>query len=137
MPDQSLLHQNRAMIGKWSIDRYMDLIRWWVAGAAVIIIILVLLDERQEYVLLIEALACLISGWRVAQVGGGKTESITAGVLIGLGLGAAASVSRFILAPQLGWAINIVRETLLTALIAALVTVSTTLILNLRLKSTN
>ena len=132
-----MLRQNRAMIGKWSVDRYKGLTHWWVTGGAVIIILLVLLGERQEFVLLVETAVCLVIGWRVAKANGGKTESITAGALIGLGLGAAASVSRFILTPQLGWAINIVRETLLTALIAALVTVSATLIINLRFKSTN
>lgn len=118
MPDYSTAPRSRAMIGKWSVERYVELLRNWVIGIAVILVVLVLDQKPQGLVVLIEALFMLLVGWLVRRAQGGRVESLTAGAMSGLALGLVISISRFVVVPKLYWAVNIIVETLLTGFVA-------------------
>ncbi len=120
MTDTQTLPPTRAMIGKWSVDRYVELIRKWVIGVVVVLAVLVLDQRPQGLVIGLEAVFVLFVGWLVRRQNGGRVEALTAGAMTGLALGLVASVSRLILFPKLYWVVNIIVETLLTGFAAAL-----------------
>lgn len=120
MSDPSTFAPTRAMIGKWSVERYIELIRKWVIGVAVVVAVLVLDQRPSGLVVGLEVVFMLFIGWLVRRRSGGRTEALTAGAMTGLALGLVASVSRFIIFPKLYWAMNVIVETLLTGFAAAL-----------------
>lgn len=120
--------QARAMIGKWSVERYIGLVRRWTLIAGAVVMLGVLTGQPRELVLLCEFIAVAAVGWLVAKRGGGKVESLSAGAMMGAALGLVASVSRYIHGPTLGTAMNVIIETILTTVVAPFITVSTTLI---------
>ncbi len=124
----------RAMIGKWSVDRYVSLIRRWTIGAAGAVMLLVLARPTRWLVVGLELLIVIGIGWLVARRDGGKVESLTAGAFVGVALGLATAVGRFILTPTLTNGLAIIIETVFTMIIAALVAVSTGLIISLTRK---
>ncbi|MEK7538114.1 MAG: hypothetical protein AAB619_04055 [Patescibacteria group bacterium] len=131
MTDTQTLPPTRAMIGKWSVDRYVGLIRRWMIGAMLLVALLVLAQQRRELIVAVEALAVIGLAWLVARRDGGKVESLTTGVFAGIGLGLAASVSKYILNPTITNGLLIIVETVLTTVLAALAAVSTVLIITL------
>ncbi|MBI5467026.1 MAG: hypothetical protein HY975_02315 [Candidatus Kerfeldbacteria bacterium] len=113
----------RAMIGRWSVDRYVSTIRNWVIGAAVVIVVLVLDQKAQVVVVALEALFFLFIGALMRSRGGGRVEVLTAGAMSGLALGLVASVGRLIVYLSLYWVFNLIVETLLTGFLAALIAI--------------
>ena len=131
MSDIQTLPPTRAMIGRWGVDRYVSLLRKWSVVASVIAIILVLSQQPRSIVIGWEIIVTAAAGWLVARRQGGKIESLAAGAFVGVSLGAVVSLSRFVLNPNLANGLLIMIETVLTAVVAALITVSTVIILTL------
>lgn len=128
MSDTQSLPPTKAMIGKWSVDRYVALIRRWAIGSALLTALVTLAALNRALVVMLEILTVVIIGWIVARRGGGKVESLTSGAFVGIILGLASSVSRFILHPTVTSASMIVVETVLSTIIATLVAMSAGLI---------
>lgn len=131
MSDLQSLPPTRAMIGRWGIDRYIGLLRRWSLIASAIAVALVLSKQAQTIVIGWELLVTVAVGWLVTKRDGGKIESLAAGAFVGVSLGVAVSVTRYILNPILANGLMILIETVITTTLASLVTVSTVLILNL------
>jgi len=119
------------MIGKWSVDRYVSLIRRWSVVAAILILILVLGRQASWLVAVTEIVIVCLIGWMVQRRGGGKTESLTAGSFMGVMLGLIASIGRYAVHPTLANGILILVETVLTTVLAAILVTATVLVLNL------
>ncbi|MBI2984933.1 MAG: hypothetical protein HYY50_04915 [Candidatus Kerfeldbacteria bacterium] len=109
-----------AMIGRWSVDRYLNFLAVPALGAALAAHILVWLEVSASFIVAAEVLFFLIIGFRMAAHQGQRTEVLTAGAMIGMAVGFGASLAKFLLQPQLVTLINIISETLLTALIGSL-----------------
>ena len=116
------------MIGKWSVDRYMALIRRWMYVGGGMVAILTLTSQARWMTIVVEAVILLAIGWIVVQRSGGKTESLAAGAFVGIFLGLASSLCHYIVAPNVANGISIIIETLVTGLAAPLVAVTGTLI---------
>lgn len=131
MSDLQSLPPTRAMIGRWGVDRYVSLLRRWSLLASAVVALLVLIGQGRSIVIGWELLVVIAVGWLVVKREGGKIESLAAGAFIGVSLGAVASVARYVLDPSLANGLFILIETAVTTMLAALVTVSTVIILNL------
>ncbi len=131
MSEQSTLPPTKAMIGKWSVDRYIALIRRWVIGSAILIILLVLTSQPRLFVTIVEVLIIIGVSWLVVQQGGGKVESLAAGAFVGVAFGIASSVSHVILVPTLANSLGIIIETLITTVVSMVLSVCVNLLLNL------
>lgn len=129
-PDQSEADQERlesftpqavrSAVGRWSVDRYVGLIRPTIiiAGAGTVLLVLFRID--QVAVTLIEVGACLWIGLMVSRRGGHRVEALTAGAMTGLALGFMTGLSRFALEPTGYWLINILFETIVFGLVGAI-----------------
>lgn len=124
MSDRQMLPPTRAMIGKWSVDRYVTLLRRWAIVTALLVALLTLTSQSRAITVGIEILAVVLIGWMVTRRDGGKTESVTAGAFFGIMLGLASSMSRFVLQPTIASASMIIVETILSAVVATLIAVS-------------
>lgn len=120
MDTPSGLPPARAMIGRWSVDRYIQFVRWWVVGSGLVLLLMVLRQVDQAWVALVELAVCGLTGLRVKRHGGGRLEALMAGAFLGFGLGLIVSLGRFALRPGFVWLMNIIVETALTAVIAGL-----------------
>lgn len=127
----SELPPERVAIGKWSIDQYVRVVRWWAVAWGLMAAWMVIMSKPQAWIFGLEAAAFLSLGYSVQRRGGGRVEALVAGSMSGLLIGFLVSSSRFLLQLKTIWAINIVSETLLTALLGAVLTVSGTLIASL------
>lgn len=121
----------RAMIGRWGVDRYVTLLRRWSLIASVIVAVLVLSRQPSSVVIGWEVIVIVAVGWLVAKRDGGKIESLAAGAFVGVSLGAVVSLTRYVLNPVLANGLLIIIETVVTTLLASLVTVSTVIVLKL------
>lgn len=119
------------MIGKWSVDRYLQLIRRWVILSGTAVLFLGLIGWSRTVPITLEAITLILIGWMVVRGGGGKLEAVTAGVVAGAMLGFASSIGRFVHHPTIGSGLNLIIETFLTAFLATLLTVSAGLITTL------
>lgn len=128
MSEMSTLPPTRAMIGKWSVDRYVGLLRRWILLSAAPILLLSLYGMSRTWTILIEAGIVGYIGSLVTQRGGGKTESITAGAFVGVALGLVDSFGRYIHHPTVATGLTIIIETVVTAILATIVAVSAALI---------
>lgn len=115
----------RAAVGRWSVDRYVRLIRPPVVIIGVFVVILVLFRVHQVAVTVIQASACVWVGLMVHRRGGQRIEAITAGAMIGLALGSMTGFSRFILEPSGYWFVNILFETIIFGLVGAILALGT------------
>ncbi len=122
---------SRAMIGGWNTDQYIHVLRLPIIVVTVVILAAVLTGLSQTLVIILEALSAVWMGWLVQRSHGRRVESLTAGALSGLGMGLAASLARFMLAPSAGTIFGGVSETLLTAIVISLLTVSANILLSL------
>ncbi len=137
MLDAHSLPPTKAMIGKWSVDRYVSLIRRWTFIAACIVLGLVLSHQARSIVMAMEIITVCWIGWIVFRREGAKIEGLTAGAYVGVSLGFTASVSRYIVTPTLANGILIIIETILTTVLAAILTTATVLLLKLIYKPKN
>lgn len=131
MQDARSLPPTKAMIGKWSVDRYVSLIRRWSIISALIILVLVLGHQPRTVVVPVEVIMICSIGWLVYRRDGGKIESLAAGSFIGVVLGMTAAVGRYAVNPTLANGILIIIETVLTTVLAALLATTTVLLLKL------
>lgn len=123
---------DRAMIGKWSVDRYLTLIRPWALIAGLVVIAGALTSQPRELVMLWEVLVIGGFGWLVAKHDGGKVEALTTGAMVGAVLGIAASVGGYVHVPSLSTGLNIIVETILTTAVAPFLAVSVLIATKLR-----
>lgn len=137
MNELSTLPPTRAMIGKWSVDRYVGLIRRWTLTAAILVMFGGLVGLVRTWTITFELLLVAALGVRVARQGGGKTESIMVGVFVGLTLGLASSLGRFLRHPNLANGVMIIIETAITAVLSLLISVSAALITTLLIQKKN
>lgn len=131
MSDLQSLPPTRAMIGRWGVDRYVGLLRRWSLLAAGVAVLLVFSKQSRSIAIGWEVLVTIAVGWLVTKRDGGKIESLAAGAFVGVSLGLATSVSRYIMNPTLANGLLILIETALTTVIASLMTVTTVLLLHL------
>ncbi|GEM_PF-7016341 len=110
----------RSAVGRWSVDRYVSLIRPWVIVAGLIAILLVLFQANRVLVTLIQVAACVWVGSLVQRRRGQRIEALTAGAMTGLALGLMTGLARFALEPTGYWLINILFETILFGLVGAI-----------------
>lgn len=121
----------RAMIGRWGVDRYVSLLRRWSLIASIIVALLVLSRQPRSVVIGWELLITIAVGWLVSKRDGGKIESLAAGAFVGVSLGTTVSVTRFVMNPVLVNGLMVLIETVMTTILASVVTVATVLIFNL------
>lgn len=131
MSDVRSLPPTKAMIGKWSVDRYVSLIRRWSFIAALIILILVLSHQARSVVIVVEIIIVGWIGWLVQKREGGKIEGLAAGSFIGVVIGLVASIGRYTVNPTLANGVLIVIETVLTTVLAAMLATAAVIILKL------
>lgn len=136
MPDVGSMPPTQAMIGKWSVDRYMGLIRRWVLGAGLLVLLLML--GRQSRVLAggLEIITLIGTGWLVVRRDGGKIEGLAAGTFTGSTLGLAVAIGRWLAGPTLTNGLLIIAEPVITAILGALLCVSAILLFRLARKPT-
>lgn len=132
MSELTTLPPTRAMIGKWSVDRYVELIRRWTLVGSVLVMFGGLIGLVRTWTIPVEVLLAIFIGVRVARRGGGKTESLMAGAFVGISLGLASSLGRFLHHPTLASGLMIIIETAVTVALALLVTVSASLLTAIR-----
>ncbi len=127
---------SRATIGQWSTDQYFTLLRRPVIIMSVIILGLVVTEQSQTLVLVAELAGAVGVAWIISRHRGRRIESITSGAAIGLAMGLAASVGRFVLHPTVTDVFSGISETLITGIIVSLLTISATIFFSLRRTST-
>ncbi len=123
---------SRAMIGRWNVDQYLDLLTKPLIVFSALTLVAALLQQSSGVIVAIEAFAI---GWttrKIWQHNGRRVESLTGGVVLGLGMGLGSSLGTFIVHPTLIDAIRGVSTTLLTGLIVGLMTVSLNILLSFR-----
>lgn len=120
MPEPNDLQPSQAMIGNWSLHRYLQLLRWPTVTAAILVLGLTVLRIPSTGVLGVTLLDLLVAGWLVYRQHGRRTEALTAGAIVGLALGAATSIASFILKPGALSAINVIGQTIMTAAVGSL-----------------
>lgn len=125
-----------AMIGRWTTDQYLRLNRWWFVIGVAVIIATSPLGILPGSSLSWNALVFFLVGVMVARQHGGKTESLTSGALVGLALGFSSAVITIFFHPSAVAVVNIVAETLVTGLVAALIATCATLISQILLRQT-
>lgn len=118
------LPSSRASIGRWSVDRYIDLIRWPTLAGMAIFFVMRYFEQSASLILGLEALVCVAIGFLVVRRGGHAIEGLTAGILAGLGLGFATALAQVVLTPQPIWFVNLISEPMLTGLAGGLLAVS-------------
>lgn len=132
--EQPLVIPARSAVGRWSVDRYISLVRPWVIGIGLAVIVLVLFRINQPVITLLEAMAGIGVGVMVNRRRGQRVEALTAGAITGLSLGVASGLSRFILEPTGYWFINILFETIIFGLVGAILSLATQAAMNSRKK---
>lgn len=128
MSESQALPPTRAMIGKWTVDRYVGLLRRWVLLAAIPILFITIFGWTRTWSTLIDIVVVVSTASLIVRRGGGKTETITAGVFVGVILGLVASIGRYIHHPTVTTGPNIIIETILTTVLAMIVAISAGLI---------
>ena len=123
-------------IGRWAIDRYVRLTRWPVLATAAIVAALLYVGQPSSITWGVELILFVWLGWLVASRDGNRLESLTTGIIAGVGLGLMVSIIRLLLNRELTYVINVVAETMLTAIIGGLVTTSVTIIRKIFFRST-
>lgn len=136
MSEQFPTIPSRSVVGGWSVDRYVRLLRPWVMVAGLGAIALVLFRVQQGVITGLQVATCVVVGLLVARRGGRRVEAVAAGAMTGAALGMMTSVSRFVLAPSLYWLVNILFETLLFGLIGAMISAAAQSFLNRKKLST-
>lgn len=114
----------RSAVGRWSVDRYVRLLRPWVSVGGLAVIWLVLFRWHQLLVVMVQIGICAWLGVIVARRGGQRIEALAAGAIAGVALGAVAGISRFVLTPNPFWFVNIFFETLLFGAIGTMICAS-------------
>lgn len=131
MSDGQTLPPTKAMIGKWSVDRYVSLIRRWSYIGAAIVLIAVLGRQARFVVVIIDLIFISWVGWLIQRRDGGKIEALAGGSFIGIVLGLTASMARFVMHPTLGTGLLVIIESLATTVAAALICVCASIIFTL------
>lgn len=116
------LTANRVAIGRWTIERYVAITRWLVVVTAAVVAAGLYVQLGTMVVLGVELVGFAALSWLVVNRGGGRTEAIAAGVIAGVGTGLIVSVIRLVLNRELVYVVNIVAETMLTAIFGGMVT---------------
>lgn len=126
---------SRAMIGRWNVDQYIDLLSRPVIIFSAVALTAALIQQPQSVIIVINFFGIGWIGGLVKRHSGRPVESLTSGAVIGLAMGLAASLGTFIVHPTLLDAIQGVSATLLTGLIGSLLTASIVLLLSFRKKT--
>jgi len=121
MLNPSMAIPSRAMIGRWTVDQYLRFSRWWIVGGVAVVVLTTIVHIIPGNPLPWNAAVFFLLGVMVNRQRGSKTESLTAGALAGLAIGFVSAVVALVLDFSFVAVVNIVAETLLTGLIAALV----------------
>ena len=130
------LSGNRVSIGRWTVARYVALTRWLVILTCAMAAAGLYVAVNPMIVLGIELAGFAGLGWLVAARGGGRTEAIAAGMIAGVGIGLMVSIVRLLLHREFAWLVNIVSETMLTAVFDGLLTIVFALIKQLLFRPT-
>ena len=126
----------QVMIGRWSVARYVTLWRWPVILDAAVVVALLYVNVSQPTVAGVELLLFIILWWLVARRNGGRVESVATGLMAGAGLGLIVAIARLLIDRALIYVLNVVAETMLTALIGGLITVMIVTVKKLFIKPT-
>lgn len=132
MAELPSLVPNRAMIGRWNVDQYIDRLRWPTIAGAAVTLLMSLLQWPTISVVIVEVLALTWTGWIVSQHSGRRVEGLTAGALVGLALGLAFSLGLFLAQPNVVTLISAVWQTAVTGFVGSLIVTSVVLIVSLR-----
>jgi hypothetical protein len=124
------LTPSRASIGAWTVDRYVHLLRWPLVGGMIAIVLVLAWWANTGIVTGLTAGIALFVGLQVGRRGGRRVESLTAGCIAGFVLGLISAIKKFIAAPELLWAINIISEVLLAAVAGALLSLAGSILYN-------
>jgi len=109
----------RATVGNWTIDRYQRLLAPQLIVSPVLF--LFALFRWPNWLIIISEVAWFIFvGYRIGRRRGGRVETLVAGAVGGLFAGVATALGRWLADPSARWGVNVVTETLVTALIGAL-----------------
>ncbi len=127
----------RSAVGRWSVDRYVQLLRPGVSAGGLAVILLVLWQWSQLLVVAVQVGVCAWLGVVVARRQGQRIEALAAGAIAGVALGAVAGISRFVLTPNAYWFMNIIFETLLFGAIGAMICASVLTFIQSRTKLLN
>lgn len=122
----------RAMIGRWNVDQYIDLLRWPMIIGGGLILILGLTQRPVGAIMLAEIAGLAWTAWIVRQHHGQLSEALASGVTLGLSFGLAYSLGRFSAQPNFQTAISIVWQTLVTGIVGGCLVTSFRMILSIR-----
>ena len=122
MDQLSSLPPTNATIGRWSVDRYINILRWPVIIGLAAALGLALLRLNQNWQMAAWVIVLISVSWQIKRQGGQNIEALTAGAVTGAALGLGSSVGQMIDSPTMLALANIVSDTALTAIAGALVT---------------
>jgi len=123
---------SRVMVGRWNIDQYIDVLRWPLIVIGGIILVMSLIQLPLGAIVLVELVGVSWIAWIITKHHGHRTESLATGAMVGLAMGLAYSVGRFIILPSAIALISFVWQTLVTGVAASLLTTAITIIFSLR-----
>lgn len=115
------------MIGGWTLDRYERLLSPQLILSP-LFLVTALLRWSNVVIVLIEVAWFIALGLIISRRRGGVTETLVAGATAGLFSGLAVSLGRWLAEPSAEWGANVVAETLVSAVIGALIATSTEII---------
>ncbi len=118
------LHADRAMIGGWSVDRYVRLLQWPVGLSMLGLGFLAWQPQPTALILGLTAGLVLALAWRAFQRGAKLIECLTVGMLTGIGIGFAVGLGALIAQPQWTLVASLVAGTLWTGIAAGLISLS-------------
>jgi hypothetical protein len=122
----------RAMIGDWTVDRYQRLLSPQLVVSPVLF--LAALFRLSNFLVLgLELIWFLLVGIQIGRHRGGRVEALVAGGMGGLLAGIAVALGRWLADPSARWGANVIAETLVTAIVGALLSAASFMVIR-RLK---
>ena len=125
LPD---LPPSGAMIGRWSVDRYSDVLRWKFLGGAIGLLVITLLRFASPLIFLGQLVLFIVVAWELSRRNVGRIETLTAGAISGVVAAIAIGLGFFIINPTFATVLNIFPRIVFTALAGALLTTSAWLV---------
>ena len=108
------------MIGGWTIERYQRLLSPQLIVSPALF--LAALFRIPNAILIITEIVWFgVVGYLIGTRRGGRLEAIVAGSIGGLLAGIAVALGRWLATPTARWGVNVISETLVTAIIGALI----------------
>lgn len=118
----------RASLGGWTIERYQHILGWPVLVLSLVCFVMGLF-VAPSLVVAAQGLMIIGYGWLVAKKRVGTTPVIITGAILGLFLGASASVGIWLAADSLLWGLNVVTQTAATVIASSALLTSIVLLI--------